>query len=338
MQYTLGDFVTTIDFVSPDKAMPVEAEIALFDEHTRALFPKYQGPSLVIPPGEEHKDISRVLDFAQKGLDSGLARDSVFVGAGGGVVCDMAAFTAAIYMRGAQLVLIPTSLLAMVDASVGGKSGVDFSGGKNLIGSFYPAMNIRIAVGLLDTLPEHEFLNGMAEVIKHALLHDEELLALVRDKKELILQRDPNLLEDMIRRAIAVKGWYIEQDFKEQSIRAHLNFGHTFGHALESCGGLSQWSHGESVAWGMMRSLEAGALLGITDREYVKMVRNLLLSYGYPIDYSIGDMEQYLSYIMKDKKKQRGEVQFVLQRGFADTLKMPLSSDLIAKVVGGHYE
>ncbi len=338
MRYTLGDFVTTIHFVSPDEAMPKEAGIALFDEHTRVLFPKYEGPSLVIPSGEEHKDISNVLELAQKGLDSGLARDSVFVGAGGGVVCDMAAFTAAIYMRGAKLVLIPTSLLAMVDASVGGKSGVDFSGGKNLIGSFYPAMDIRISVDLLHTLPNHEFLHGMAEVIKHALLHDEELLALVRDHKDLILQRDPPILEHMIRRAIAVKGWYIEQDFKEQSIRAHLNFGHTFGHALESSGGLAQWSHGESVAWGMMRALEAGALLGITDREYVKMVRNLLLSYGYPIDYSIGDMEQYLSYIMKDKKKQRGEVQFVLQRGFADTLQMPLSTDLIAKVVGGHYE
>lgn len=370
MQFKLGEYCTQVSFCSLEDAIPREAGITLFDTNTRPLFSHYRGADVVIPPGEQEKGIERVLQLVNRGFDLGLARDSLFVGCGGGVVCDMTAFAASLYMRGAKLVLVPTTLLAMVDASLGGKGGVDYRGGKNLLGAFYPATEVRIAVESLETLPNFELLNGLAEVIKHALLKDATLLSILENRREDILQRNPEVLKEVITRAIEVKGWYIQEDFRERGVRAHLNFGHTFAHPLESLGlergatgaigsgsaaGLdsahvvttnspvtqnttaTQWSHGEAVAWGMVKALEAGVLLGVTQKDYLEMVRELLGSYGYRINHKVEDTETFLHYLQHDKKKRGGEIQFVLQEKEEKTFQQPLSRDIITAVIGGSH-
>ena len=249
----------------------------------------------------------------------GATRDTCFIGVGGGVVCDITAFAASIYMRGAPLILVPTTLLAMVDASLGGKTGIDFKGYKNILGSFYPANEIRVYPEVLASLPEREYLSGLAEVIKHALLRDKEMRETLQQEKERIMAREPELLSRIIYRSQLVKQWYIEQDPYDLDIRGHLNLGHTFGHALESIDGLGSWSHGEAVAWGIGRAMVLGQLIGITPQKYAAEVLALLSDYGYRVDALQENAELILEAMEKDKKKKDGRVRFILQRGHAQT-------------------
>jgi 3-dehydroquinate synthase len=306
--------------------------LAVCDEHTVILaermgfkpenFP--EGNTLILPPGENHKDWNAVEAILQGAAGRGLGRDGLFIGIGGGVITDLTAFAASIYMRGARLALVPTTLLAMADAALGGKTGFDLEGLKNFAGTFYPAQTVYIVPGLLKSLPEREWKSGMAELIKTAVLD--------KNPKTLVLFENsgespgpdhraadtfsPDLLEELLIRAVHIKGNIVTSDPREQgSERALLNLGHTFGHALESAAGLGKLTHGEAVAWGMARACELGMELEITPLKRARQILKILENRGYetrvPHPFN-PDNESFMNVLLKDKKKKKGVLRFVV--------------------------
>jgi 3-dehydroquinate synthase len=290
-------------------------------------------PLIVLSSGESAKNLESIEKIIDAALSIGLDRQAVFIGLGGGVVCDMTAFAASVYMRGCGIILMPTTLLAMVDASIGGKTGVDFQEKKNLIGSFYPAGDIIVNIEFLKSLPDSEYRSGLAEVIKHAFLTGPELLDFIEENREKIMNRDMDILEELVSKSLRVKAEYIEKDFREQGIRAHLNFGHTFGHAFEAASGLGRFTHGEAVAWGMERAFRAGVKIGLTDKKYAERGRRVLLEFGYDIDFEDFDRKIFFSALSADKKKKNGQIRFILQGNIGETNIQPLDSETIREVI-----
>jgi 3-dehydroquinate synthase len=236
-------------------------------------------------------------------------------------------------MRGCRLVLVPTTLLAMVDASLGGKTGIDFLGAKNLVGSFYPAHRICIAPAALESLPDREYRSGLAEVIKTAIIGDERLLSLLEQQRESVLGRHPAVVQEMIRRSLAVKGRICQEDPREAGVRAFLNLGHTFGHALESATGFDGWTHGEAVAWGIGRALSAGLRFDMTSPSFAARVRRLLSEYGYrreaPVSY-----EQLAPAFGLDKKRAGGRARLVIPCEVGDVRIREAAPEDLAAAVG----
>ena len=335
--FSFGPHTTTVTFGPVADAFDGKSggDLIVCDENTAAFSKEAEIPVLVLGAGESNKiwpGIERILNIA---VSLELGRDSRFVGLGGGVVCDMAAFASSVYMRGCKITLVPTTLLAMVDASIGGKTGIDFAGYKNLVGTFFPADRVHISVDTLSTLPEREYKSGLGEVIKHALLGAEDLLDILEGKPESVIARDASVIEACISRSLDIKGDIVEQDLVENGVRAHLNFGHTFAHALESVAGFGVFSHGEAVAWGINRALKAGVLAGVTDAAYAERVHALFRRYEYrtgPIPEGI-TADSIIKTMKRDKKRQRGKLRFVLQRAFGETIVTPLDEDLIRTVL-----
>ena len=324
-------------FESPRVIAPEAGRrIWVCDSVTREFLPSEvssHDPCVVLSPGESAKNWDSVMKILDAALDIPLGRDGTVVALGGGVVCDLAAFAASIYMRGCRLILIPTTLLAMVDASLGGKTGIDYREYKNIVGSFYPAEEIHLYAGLLRSLPEKEYRSGLAEVLKHALLAPGTLFEELKLERTQVLERSLSLLNDLIPRSLMVKAKIVEEDPTEQGIRAHLNLGHTFGHALESVLGLGAVPHGYAVAWGIARAMEAGVALGETDPSYAEQVKTFLESYDYDLAIRIPDLDVYLQRIRHDKKSRDGRVRFVLQRRLGETFTGSLEEDLLRAVL-----
>ena len=307
------------------------------DSNTANLFKRLPETNIIISAGEKSKNLSSVEKILRVCVEEGLSRDDYIIGFGGGVVCDLAAFAASIYMRGCQVILVPTSLLCMVDATLGGKTGCDFLGSKNLIGSFYPANQVLICPLLLKSLSEREYLNGLAEVLKHALLSKDEVLhKFLISRKSQILLREENTLLQLLQMSLEVKKDYVERDPEEKlGIRQALNLGHTFGHALESSGRFSKFSHGEAVAWGCVRALEASLKLKIVNETFAQHAIKLFRFYNYNIDYKVGRGEwlDFYNHIQKDKKKRDGEVKFVLMKDQGKYELRSISKDLLMNLV-----
>ena len=332
---------TTDVYLSEDKGELGEYlssfDNALFvaDRNTERFLPP-DAAAVVLPPGEKEKNWHSVDLILSKALSRGMARDSVFVAVGGGVVLDMTAFAASLYMRGARAVLVPTTLLSMVDATLGGKTGIDYGGGKNLVGTFYPAESVIISPSVLASLSDREYMCGLGEVVKHALLsHDLRLHDFLSDNREAVLERDERTMSRMIALSLEVKIDYITKDPEEKkSIRSALNLGHTFGHALEALKGFSV-SHGEGVVWGMARALEAGLYAGITPAAFASEALGFIRGFGFDTDYRITDADfpAFAEAIAKDKKKKGGNVRFVLLKGQGEPCLMPLDEGLVRRCV-----
>lgn len=288
---------------------------------------------IVVPPGERCKQADVLLSVIEGLVDFGLTRESAVFALGGGAVTDLGAFVASIYLRGISCVLLPTSLLAMVDAAVGGKTGIDFGGYKNMVGTFAPAREVRIAPDVLDTLPRREYVSGLAEVIKAGFLGDGELVAFLEDRAPDVLERDPAAVREIIARAVKYKAAVVEADFTEQGERAFLNLGHTFGHALEASLGLGEWTHGEAVAWGIARAMHAGASLGITDPSWTERVIALLERYEYETGPAPVEPRKIVDGMYKDKKRNSRGITFVLQRGPQDTVLQTLEPKQILDIL-----
>jgi len=312
----------------PDLHPAAGRTVTVFDANTHRLFGGGIEEPLIVPAGEGAKSWPHVEELLEAALSRGLARDDTFVAVGGGVVCDLTAFAASIYMRGCGLILIPTTLLAMVDASLGGKTGINFRGYKNMVGTFYPAGEIRICAAFLDSLPPREFSAGLAEVIKTGMLGDPELLRLMEQRRGEVTARSPRILAEIVRRCLIVKGGIVAADPLEGGRRAVLNLGHTFAHALETLGGLERWNHGEAVAWGLHQALGLGVELGVTRPEYARRISRLLRDYGFT-DSGLPAFEsseagepasRLVEAIRADKKRRGGSLQLVLQRDLGDTL------------------
>lgn len=274
---------------------------------------------IVLPAGEAGKSWPAVEQILRHALKTGYDRTSRFAAVGGGVVCDVAAFASSLYLRGVDIVLIPSTLLAMVDAAIGGKTGINFSGYKNMVGTFHLAAEVRIVPELVDTLPAREFSSGLAEVIKTAVLGDAELLELLEDRRHEVVARDSAVVRELVRRSVRVKVSIVQDDYLERGNRAFLNLGHTFAHALESVAGFGEWTHGEAVAWGIARSLLLGCRLGITEQSHADRIISLLDRYGYRTDSGIAEPDRLLSAMRKDKKRVGDSVRFVLSKGVGDT-------------------
>ncbi|WP_298739460.1 3-dehydroquinate synthase family protein [uncultured Treponema sp.] len=286
---------------------------------------------LILGSGEPFKTIESVLAICKAAIDSNAKRSAVFTGIGGGVITDMTAFAASIFKRGATCELVPTTLLSMVDAAIGGKTGCDFDSYKNMIGSFFPAQKIHIIPSFIQSLPENEYLSGMAEVVKTALLYSKELFGKLASKPEILQNRKDPLVEEMIKICVNAKAAVVEQDLTEKNIRMQLNLGHTFGHALETRAGLGKVSHGDAVAWGIARAAELSKKIGLCTENYVQTVKTVLSSFGWetqPLHSALNgkfasEKEAALSLfeaMKKDKKNASSKVRFVLQEDVGETV------------------
>lgn len=287
---------------------------------------------IVIPAGEKYKTMDSVLSIVKTGLDFSLTRKDVFIAIGGGVLTDITAFAASIYKRGASCKFVPTTLLSMVDAAIGGKSGCDFDDYKNITGSFFPAKELHIYPIFIQSLPEKEFISGFAEAIKTALLFDKNCYNFIKENKEKILARNNEVLYKIIKFCAKAKAKVVEKDLAEKNIRMLLNFGHTFGHALESRAGLGKLTHGECVAWGISRALKTSLLLGFCNQEYVNDVTNTLSDFGFEtnaIHPSFSCSQEILQTMHNDKKNSSSKIKLILQRDICKNLIVEVPDELI---------
>lgn len=271
-----------------------------------------------LPPGEEHKRLATIDTIWEAAIGQGLDRDGVLVAFGGGVVGDLTGFAASTLFRGVRAVQVPTTLLAMVDASVGGKTGFDLPAGKNLVGSFFQPSAVVVDLAHLSTLPARHRKAGLAEIAKIALLFDATLVDELRARASELVSGPPEGLTSVVRRAIALKARVVSRDETERGERALLNFGHTVGHALEAHGRYTKYLHGEAVALGMIAELEVAFGMGRASKELVTSTRSLLQSLGLPTDVSRAELAASSSYVEVDKKRRHGRLVLPIARAVGE--------------------
>lgn len=281
-------------------------------------------PLILLPDGEVHKTLNTVAGVYDRLVALGADRQTTLLSVGGGVLGDLTGFVAATYLRGLRWINLPTSLLAMVDASIGGKVGVDLPAGKNLVGAFKQPAQVWIDPEVLATLSEAEWRCGLAEVIKHGLLADPTLLEPQRFSRE--------KAQELVFRALRVKQAVVEADPFEHGVRAHLNLGHTFGHALEQVSGYTL-RHGEAVAIGLHAAALLSVRLGLAPESLVQQTLTPLLAAGLPTRFTATDPEAVLAAMTTDKKKARAQLRFVLLRALGDPLVTPAPLDMVRQVL-----
>lgn len=269
---------------------------------------------LMVPSGESHKRIATVERLLEQLADAGADRDSVLVAFGGGVLGDMTGFLAAIYMRGIRYVQVPTTLLAQVDSSIGGKTGVNLAAGKNLAGAFHHPLAVYADVSTLATLPPDELRAGLQESIKAGIIRDARLFTLLKSERERILAGDPGILADVVAASVRVKADVVNADERESGLRMILNLGHTLGHAIEAATEYKQLLHGEAVAWGMLAAIRIAEVRGLIPTGDADRVQDLIRAYG-PLKPFRAEAEQLVALTAKDKKNRSGARSFVLPTG-----------------------
>ena len=269
--------------------------------------------SVVLPDGEAHKNMEVLQQIFDGLLEAGFDRGCTVVALGGGVVGDMAGFAAASYQRGVKFVQIPTTLLAQVDSSVGGKTGVNHTLGKNMIGAFHQPISVIADISTLRTLPDEELSAGLAEVIKYGFIYDAVFFDWLENNIVALRARDADALIHAIERSCEIKAEVVACDEREQGIRAILNLGHTFGHAIEAAQGYGSWLHGQAVAAGTVMALDLSQRCGYLSQAQVERGRTLLLAAGLPVTPP-ADMrpETFLEYMQRDKKVIDGQLRLVL--------------------------
>ncbi len=273
---------------------------------------------VTLPDGESHKTLSTVSRILDVLVANRFGRDCTLVALGGGVVGDMAGFAAACYQRGVAYVQVPTTLLAQVDSSVGGKTGVNHPGGKNLIGAFHQPRAVLADTDTLQTLPERELRAGLAEVIKYGLICDAAFFGWLEEHLDELLARDARALAHVIRRSCEIKAAIVGRDEQERGERALLNLGHTFGHAIEAATGYTRWLHGEAVGTGLLMAAAMSHECGFLPAEEVDRVRRLLDRAGLPVAQRDVPVGTALEHMRIDKKVQGGRIRLVLLRAVGD--------------------
>jgi len=267
---------------------------------------------IVVPDGEERKDWRTLNAIFDALLEQRCARDTTLIALGGGVIGDLAGFAAATYQRGVPFVQIPTTLLAQVDSSVGGKTAINHPLGKNMIGAFHQPQAVVADMQTLETLPERELRSGLAEVIKHGLIRDAAFFSWIEAHVDRLLARDPEALEHAVVRSIAIKAEIVGEDERERGLRALLNFGHTFGHAIETGLGYGAWLHGEAVAAGMVMAADLSRQLGYLSQADSARIPSLLERAGLPTAVRGISPARMRQLMRLDKKAKDGRVHFVL--------------------------
>jgi 3-dehydroquinate synthase len=270
---------------------------------------------ILIEDGEQAKAWATLDHVVDAMLAARCGRDSVVVALGGGVVGDLAGFAAAVYQRGIPFIQVPTTLLAQVDSSVGGKTAINHARGKNMVGAFHQPLAVIADVGVLDTLPDRELRAGMAEVIKHGFILDLQFVGWLEANMDRLLARDRTALSHAVRRSCELKAQVVAADERETGLRAILNFGHTFGHAIEAGVGYGEWLHGEAVATGMVMAAELSARAGTLSRADAGRVTALIALAGLPVRGPKLPSERYLELMQVDKKAAGGRMRFILLDG-----------------------
>lgn len=308
--FGLGEYVHGADclVVSNETVAPLYVD---------KLLPNLAGCEIAhinLPDGESFKTVATMQKILDKLVASGANRDTTVIALGGGVVGDIAGFAAACYMRGVAYIQVPTTLLAQVDSSVGGKTGVNHEKGKNLIGAFHQPQVVLIDTDTLNSLPVRELKAGLAEVIKYGAICDREFFAWLESNMGSLLEKDPEALAYAIQRSCELKAEVVAQDERESGRRAILNFGHTFGHAIEHCLGYGQWLHGEAVAAGMVMAAE---LSGIAAADRARL-SELITAAGLPTQAPAIASEHWLDAMGMDKKVRQKQLRFVLLRSLGE--------------------
>ena len=268
---------------------------------------------IILPDGEAFKTMASAEKILEELLRAGIDRKSALIALGGGVVGDLAGFAASVYMRGIDFIQVPTTLLAQVDSSVGGKTGVNHALGKNMIGTFWQPRLVWIDIDTLKTLPRREFIAGIAEIIKYGIIWDHELFDFLEKHADDVLNLEKDPLRHIIRRSCEIKADVVARDEREGGIRAILNFGHTVGHALETATNYTMFLHGEAIAAGMSTEVEIACLRGLLSTEEAARIRSLIRAYGLPCAIP-GDISRDLFFgsMKLDKKAISGVLRFIL--------------------------
>ena len=289
--------------------------------------------AIEVDPGEPSKAPEVAADLWEELLDHGADRKSVVVALGGGVVGDLAGFVAATFGRGLRFVQIPTTLLAQVDSSVGGKVGINLPGGKNMVGAFWQPRGVLIDVDVLQTLPVREYRAGLAEVVKYGVIQDAEFFAYLEANITQVNSRDAAVLTHIVERCCRLKADVVEQDEREETgLRSILNYGHTFCHAFEAATGYETLLHGEGVAIGMMCAARLAERMKRVDANFVERQRKLLEAFGLPLDVPNVDRNELIELMYRDKKVERGKLRFVLptRMGHVELVRDVATNDVLA--------
>ena len=290
-----------------------------------------------LPDGEEYKTWQTLQHIFDALLSNGCDRKTVLFALGGGVIGDMTGFAAASYMRGVPFVQVPTTLLAQVDSSVGGKTAINHPLGKNMIGAFYQPQLVVCDLDVLDTLPPRELSAGLAEVIKYGPIADMAFFGWLEQNIDALMARDRAALAHAVRRSCEIKAWVVGQDERESGLRAILNFGHTFGHAIEAGMGYGAWLHGEGVGAGMVMAAHLSQRLGLVDVAFVQRLTALIARAGLPVRGAVIDAQdnagRYLQLMRIDKKAEGGEIRFVVIDGPGRAVVRPAPDALVRSVI-----
>jgi 3-dehydroquinate synthase len=284
---------------------------------------------IVLPDGESYKNWETLQLIFTGLLESNADRKATIFALGGGVVGDMAGFAAASYMRGIKFVQIPTTLLSQVDSSVGGKTGINHPLGKNMIGAFYQPIAVLIDLKTLLTLPKRELAAGLAEVVKHGAIADSIFLDWIEQNAQGLNHYDLNCLEHVVIKSCEIKSEVVAQDEKESGVRAHLNFGHTFGHAIETGMGYGEWLHGEAVGCGMVIAAELSQQLGYLSTNDKNRLTRIIQTLHLPTVAPQWDTSRYLSYMSHDKKAESGQIKYIVLEKLGQAKVQKVSDDLV---------
>ena len=300
----------------------------------RAQFRRVQ--IIELPDGEAHKDWPALNAIFDALLGAGCDRKTVLFALGGGVIGDMTGFAAACFMRGVPYVQVPTTLLAQVDSSVGGKTAINHPLGKNMIGVFNQPLRVVADLDTLDTLPERELSAGLAEIIKYGPIADDAFLTWIDANLEALKRRDKVALAHAVKRSCEIKASVVAQDEREADVRAILNFGHTFGHAIETGLGYGTWLHGEAVGCGMVMAADLSVRLGLIDVAYAMRLRAIIGRAGLPVVGPALGVARYLALMRLDKKSEAGEMRFVVIRAPGHAVVRAAPDALVAEVIEAH--
>lgn len=287
---------------------------------------------ITVPDGENYKTLSTIESILDNCFDHRLDRKSLLIGFGGGVIGDMTGFASSLYQRGIDFIQVPTTLLSQVDASVGGKTGINNRFGKNLIGAFHQPKAVYIDAHFLKTLPKREFTAGVAEIMKMAVTFDADFFQWLESAD---LNNASQLLE-AVEKSVQTKANVVALDEKENGIRAALNYGHTFGHVVEHESGYGHYLHGEAVAIGMVMANQLAVSLGLLSEDEAKRIKKLLEKFDLPTTYTINDVEYFYEMFFLDKKSHDNNITFILPRGLGDVvLKNDITKNDVVKVLEG---
>jgi len=306
--------------------------------HLSYLLDNLEAPQIeviTIPDGEEYKNLETIESILNQLFEKKFDRKSTLIALGGGVIGDMSGFCASIYQRGISFIQIPTTLLAQVDASVGGKTGFNNKYGKNLVGAFYQPSAVYIDTSFLKTLPQREFNAGLAEVIKMFIMFDKEYFNYLQSNDLSEYLR----LQSIIQRCVTLKANIVSLDEKESGIRAVLNYGHTFAHVIENETNYKTYLHGEAVAIGMVMANALAYELGLFSMEEMEMVQDILIHYNLPIEYKIKDVDAFYDKFFLDKKSANDKIKFILPNGLGNyTMRDDISEATVKKVLNYFHE